>query len=71
MRRFTIFATVLLLLVVVGSRPRTVRSQERSLCACMASRAALIMKSITTTPATTTAQAPSQPPLTERASAAE
>ena len=30
MRRFAIFITVLFLLVVVGSRPRTVSSQRRS-----------------------------------------
>jgi hypothetical protein len=71
MRRFAIFATVLLLLVIVGSRPGTAHSQRRSLCVCMASKAALLMRSITTTPATTTAQAPSQPPATETASAAE
>ncbi len=71
MRRFAIFITVLFLLVVVGSRPRAVSSQSRSLCVCMASKAALLMKSITTTSASTTTQAPSQPQVAETASAAE
>jgi hypothetical protein len=61
MRRFAVFATVLLVLVVIGSQPSAAGSQRHSFCACMASRAALIMKSITTTEPTTTAQAPAQP----------
>lgn len=56
MRRFAIFASVLLVLVIVGSRPRAEGSDKRSICVCMASRAALLMKSITTT-ANTSAQA--------------
>jgi hypothetical protein len=71
MRRFAIFATVLLVLVVVGSRPRAVGSERKSICACMVSKAELLMRSITTTSATTTAQTPSQPQVTETASAAE
>ncbi len=71
MRRFAIFATVLFLLVVVGSRPRAVSSQTRSLCVCMASKAELLMKSITTTSAKATTQAPALPPVAETASAAE
>ncbi len=71
MRRFTIFATVLFLLVVVGSRPRAASSQSRSLCVCMATKAELLMKSFTTTSARTTTQAPSQPQVAEAASATE
>ena len=71
MRRFTIFATVLFLLVVVGSRPRAASSQSRSLCVCMASKAELLMKSITTTSAKATTQAPSQPQVAEMASTAQ
>jgi len=70
MRRFAIFATVLLVLVIVGSRPGTASSQKSSFCVCMASKAELLMKSITTTTATTNTQAPSQPQLAETASAA-
>jgi hypothetical protein len=69
MRRFAIFATVLFVLVVIGSQPGTASSQNHSFCACMASRAALLMRSIKSTPTTTTAQAPSQPQLSETASA--
>ena len=68
MRRFAIFATVLLLLVVVGSRPRAVSGQSRSICVCMASKAELLMKSVTTTSAKATTQAPSQPQVAETAS---
>jgi hypothetical protein len=71
MRRFAIFVTVLVILVAVGSRPRTVSSQSRSLCVCMASRASLIMRSITRTAATRTKRAPSQPHLVKAAFAAE
>ena len=71
MRRFAIFATVLLLLVVVGSQPRAVGSQRHSFCACMASRAALIMKSIGGTAPTTTAQAHSQAHGADAATSAE
>jgi hypothetical protein len=72
MRRFAIFATVLFVLVVVGSRQRAAASsQSRSLCVCMASKAELLMKSITTMSAKATTQAPSQPQVTETASAAE
>jgi hypothetical protein len=71
MRRFAIFVTVLFLMVVVGSRPRAAGSQSRSVCVCMASKAELLMKSITTSSARATTQAAPQPPLTETASAAQ
>jgi hypothetical protein len=71
MRRFTIFVTALLVLVVVsvGSRPQAAASQKHSFCACMASRAALLMRSIGGAPGMTTAQARPQPPVAETASA--
>ena len=71
MRRFAIFVTVLLVLVVVGFQPRAAGSQKESVCVCVASKAALIMKSISTMTATAKTQAPSQPHLTETASAAQ
>ncbi len=71
MRRFAIFATVLFVLVVIGSRPRAVSAHSRSLCVCMASKAALLMRSISTVSDTTTAQAKPQAPVVETASAAE
>lgn len=72
MRRFAIFVTVLLVLVVIaGSQPRAVVSQSESICVCMASKAALMMKSIKTMAGKTKTQAPSQPHLVETASAAK
>lgn len=46
MRRFAIFVTVLLVLVVIGSRPGTTVRHRGSLSACKASRAAWIRRSI-------------------------
>jgi hypothetical protein len=59
MRRFAIFATALFVLVVIGSQPRSAGGSIRSMCVCMASKAALIMKSITGTSTNASAQAPS------------
>jgi hypothetical protein len=71
MRRFAIFATVLFALVVIGSQPRTVSAHGHSMCVCMATRAELILKSMTNSTATAKAKAPAQPHLTETALAAE
>ncbi len=71
MRRFAIFVTVLLVLVIIGSQPRAVGSQSESICVCMASKAALIMKSIKTMARTTTTQAQCRPHLAQTASAAK
>lgn len=72
MRRFAIFATVLLVLVVIGgSQPQAVASKGESICVCMASKAALMVKSIKTMAGKTKTQAPSQQYLTERASTAK
>lgn len=72
MRRFAIFATALFVLVVIGSQGRTVSAHERghSICVCMASKAQLILRSLSNT-TNARAQAPSQPHLTETALAAE
>jgi hypothetical protein len=72
MRRFAIFVTVLLALVIIaGSQPRAVASKGESVCVCMASKAALIMKSVKTMTGMKTTQAPSRAHLVETASAAK
>jgi len=58
MRRFAIFATVLAILVVIGSQPRSVAAgSKKSFCVCVASRAQLILRSITKTNTSTVASA--------------
>ena len=64
MRRFTVFAIVLFAVVLVGSQPWNGSHPKRSMCVCLPSRAALILRSITGTSATsvsamTRTQAPS------------
>lgn len=72
LRRFAIFATVLLILVVIaGSQPQAVASKGESVCVCMASKAALMMKSVTAMAGKTKTHAPSQQHLVETASAAK
>jgi len=72
MRRFAVFATVLLVVAVIGSQPwngsRSKRSSN-SMCVCVASRASLIMRSMTGTLAMTKTQAPSQQKPTDTATA--
>jgi hypothetical protein len=71
MRRFAIFATFLVVLVVIAdSQPRAAASQSESVCVCMASKAALMMKSIKTMAATGHAKS-SQPHLAQTASTAK
>ncbi len=77
MRRFAIFVTVLAVVVAVGSQPwpgnsqpRSV-SQKRSVCVCMASKAALLMKSISAEAVSMTKQSPPPAPPVDRALAAE
>lgn len=72
MRRFAIFVTFLVVLVIIaGSQPRAVASKGESVCVCMASKAALIMKSMTGMSTTQTTQAKSRAHLVETASAAK
>jgi hypothetical protein len=71
LRRFAIFATFLLVLVVIAeSQPRAAGSQRESMCVCMASKAALMMKSIKTMAVTAHAKS-CQPHLTQTASTAK
>ena len=46
MRRFAIFAAVLIVIVAVGSRPAHRGSTKGSFCVCLPSRAGLILKSM-------------------------
>ena len=72
LRRFAIFVTVLLVLMIIGySQPQAVASKSESVCVCMASKAALIMKSMTGMRTTQTTQAKSRAHLVETASAAK
>ncbi len=61
MRRFALFSTVLLVLVIVGSVPWKAgglnHSVNKSVCVCLPSRAALILKSMTTVSAIRTTPA--------------
>jgi hypothetical protein len=68
MRRFAIFSTALLVLILIGFQPRAAgrTSHKESVCVCMASRASLMMKSLTTL-ASAKKKSSSQPHL-ERAS---
>jgi len=72
MRRFAVFAAVLFVVVVIGSQPwnggRSKRSVN-SVCVCVASRASLIMRSMTGTLAMTKTQAHSQQKATDTATA--
>lgn len=69
LRRFAIFMTFLLVLIIIGSQPKAVVSQSESVCVCMASKAALLVKSIKTMAGTK--QASSHTHLTETASTAK
>jgi hypothetical protein len=48
MRRFALFSAALLVLVVIGSLPWNGRKLNKSMCVCLPSRAALMLKSMTT-----------------------
>jgi hypothetical protein len=68
MRRFAIFATVLFVLVIAGfSQPRGVSRQKGSFCVCVATRAQLILRSMTNSSVAAKTQAPVKAHLTETA----
>jgi hypothetical protein len=49
MRRFAIFAAVLTVIVIIGSRPAhpgTARASGKDFCVCLPSRAGLMLKSM-------------------------
>jgi hypothetical protein len=67
MRRFAIFAAVLLVVVVAGSQPWKANSSKASWCVCLPSRAGLLLKSMTNTATNTKTAAPSKQSAASRA----
>ena len=57
MRRFALFSAALLVLVLVGSQPWKGSRINKSMCVCLPSRAALMLKSMTSVSVITTAPA--------------
>jgi hypothetical protein len=47
MRRFALFSVALLILIVIGSLPFKGGQMKHSMCVCLPTRAALILKSVT------------------------
>jgi hypothetical protein len=47
MRRFALFSAALLLLVIIGSLPGKGSGLKKSVCVCLPSRAALMLRSMT------------------------
>jgi hypothetical protein len=68
MRRLALFTVALLILVGIGSRPWHGSSSRHSMCVCLPSRAALMLKSMTTS-VSAKKQAPSGEQSTTRAAA--
>jgi hypothetical protein len=61
MRRFALFSAALLVLVIVGSQPwKGEPLKKSSMCVCLPSRAAVILKSMTSLSTITTAHASSK-----------
>jgi len=60
MRRFALFSAALLILIIIGSQPSKGSGLKKSMCVCLPSRAALILRSMTSVSAITTTQAPAK-----------
>jgi hypothetical protein len=72
MRRFAIFAAVLVVIVGIGSQPWPISSGSmKSMCVCVPARAALILKSMTGKSAVARAQTQVKRQLTVTASLAQ
>ena len=56
MRRFALFSAALLILVAIGSQPSKGGGLKKSACVCLPSRAALILRSMTSVSAITRTQ---------------
>jgi hypothetical protein len=67
MRRFAIFAAVLLVIVAIGSRPVHRVSAKGSFCVCLPSRAGFILKSMANRSSVTTVHATSIRRLADKA----
>jgi len=61
MRRFALFSIALLVLIIIGSQPSKGGGLKKSMCVCLPSRAAFILKSMKGAPVITTAQVPAKP----------
>lgn len=48
MRRFAFFSAALLVLVIIGSVPWKAHGLDKSACVCVPTRAAMILRSMTT-----------------------
>jgi len=53
MRRFAIFATVLVAIIIVGSQPWKANASKKSWCTCVPSRAGLFLRSLSSTASVT------------------
>jgi hypothetical protein len=75
MRRFAIFAAVLIVIVAIGSRPghrsSAYASEKDSICVCLPSRAKLMLKSMLNKPTATTVQTASIQRVTDKATTAQ
>ena len=71
MRRFAIFAAVLIVIVAVGSRPAHRGSTKGSFCVCVPSRVGLMLKSMVDRPTVTTVHAASIRRIADKATTAQ
>jgi hypothetical protein len=74
MRRFAIFAAVLTVIVVIGSRPAhpgTARGSGKDFCVCLPSRAGLMLKSMVNRSTVTTVHAASIQRVADEATTAQ
>jgi len=71
MRRFAIFAAVLIVIVAVGSRPAHRGSAKGSFCVCVPSRVGLMLKSMVNRPTVTTVHAASIQRVADKATTAQ
>ncbi len=71
MRRFAIFAAVLIVIVAIGSRPSQRGSGKGSFCVCLPSRAGLMLKSMVNRSTVTTVHAASVRRVADKATTAQ
>ena len=71
MRRFAIFAAVLIVIVAMGSRPAHRASGKGSFCVCVPSRVGLMLKSMVNRPTVTTVHAASIRRIADKATTAQ
>ena len=71
MRRFAIFAAVLIVIVAVGARPAHRGSAKGSFCVCVPSRVGMMLKSMVNRPSVTTVRAASVRQVAYKATTAQ